>query len=840
MTEYYARTDYVYSSGDAVFSIPFSYIDAEHISVYVNDVKTSDFLFLNESQIEITSPVLQAGDEISIRRETPIDEKMVVFTDTSILDENTQNLAQDQVFDAVQEIYDNNIRFQIDTNELIEANQTELEGIIAQNKAELEEAQEDFETEINTKIQEVSDAAEKINELEEAVEEAKDAADSAEAKAAEAATQAGEAANQVTLAQQQVTLAQEQVALAQQAAQDAQNAVNEIEDLNLVDTDLSNITEAGENVIKEIAVEEISIDRENYLNKSMLSNCVLKVSRRAEYQINSPTNVVLKAGAQLIKPNGRDINTAVYGSPTIQNGIVSNFTLNDYVGIPNQFSPGSSNWEIVFKWHTPSVFVNDATILGTSIYGIVINTGSNGQTRLYLSSNGSSWNILAGAASSNTLSVNTDYYLRLSYNGTSGYKFDVSTDNGQWTTYNSTSSTALLSGSCYINFGIWRDGYTTATAGGSIDLKESYCKIGDNYFWQGQTGNGTMLYEQFETTEDVAMIIPETNPTTFRCLMLPHCGDNDTTVVNTWFLGYEGNGFSAYSGEIPPTNTGLTDICWYNTAENKIRLSGDGGATWQQYAACFPVAIGQFTANTGITEIIQYLDVQSFIGSEVITFPGVTGYAPNGRNTDGTLKNLPVTSEFSRWTCPGNHSGATTMEFLSRGIMSAHSVSTTYITDTKPSPQGNINVWYDTRNNLMKVTSDAGANWWVSPRFFSGIADCRDGKIYDIDTYSPPNLTSGKGAYVVQTYKSGTSWYRIWSDGWCEQGGVIHQSAGTSTLTYLIEMANATYNIASAAGTSGPTTYALGMYNITTTGCTYTTTGNTPTTYWWSISGYKA
>ena len=44
MTEYYARTDYVYSSGDTVFSIPFSYIDAEHISVYVNDVKTSGFL----------------------------------------------------------------------------------------------------------------------------------------------------------------------------------------------------------------------------------------------------------------------------------------------------------------------------------------------------------------------------------------------------------------------------------------------------------------------------------------------------------------------------------------------------------------------------------------------------------------------------------------------------------------------------------------------------------------------------------------------------------------------------------------------------------------------------
>jgi hypothetical protein len=32
---------------------------------------------------------------------------------------------------------------------------------------------------------------------------------------------------------------------------------------------------------------------------------------------------------------------------------------------------------------------------------------------------------------------------------------------------------------------------------------------------------------------------------------------------------------------------------------------------------------------------------------------------------------------------------------------------------------------------------------------------------------------------VVETYKNGTSWYRVWSDGWCEQGGVLTIANGT-------------------------------------------------------------
>ena len=119
MTQYYARTDVSYSGGDKLFSITFPYIKKEHIKVFVNGELTDNYTYITASQIRIDDE-LELDDEISIRRTTPIDERMVVFSDTSILNKDAQNLDSDQLFDVVQEIYDNNTSFKFDTTEQIE------------------------------------------------------------------------------------------------------------------------------------------------------------------------------------------------------------------------------------------------------------------------------------------------------------------------------------------------------------------------------------------------------------------------------------------------------------------------------------------------------------------------------------------------------------------------------------------------------------------------------------------------------------------------------------------------------------------------------------------------
>ena len=54
-------------------------------------------------------------------------------------------------------------------------------------------------------------------------------------------------------------------------------------------------------------------------------------------------------------------------------------------------------------------------------------------------------------------------------------------------------------------------------------------------------------------------------------------------------------------------------------------------------------------------------------------------------------------------------------------------------------------------------------------------------------------------AWVVESYHNGTEWYRVWSDGWVEQGGYISNNGKannfTATVTFLKAFANTNYTL---------------------------------------------
>ena len=55
-------------------------------------------------------------------------------------------------------------------------------------------------------------------------------------------------------------------------------------------------------------------------------------------------------------------------------------------------------------------------------------------------------------------------------------------------------------------------------------------------------------------------------------------------------------------------------------------------------------------------------------------------------------------------------------------------------------------------------------------------------------------------AYVTETYVNGTSWYRVYSDGWCEQGGYYkNSSASTKNFTFLKSFINNNYYLSCSA-----------------------------------------
>ena len=67
-----------------------------------------------------------------------------------------------------------------------------------------------------------------------------------------------------------------------------------------------------------------------------------------------------------------------------------------------------------------------------------------------------------------------------------------------------------------------------------------------------------------------------------------------------------------------------------------------------------------------------------------------------------------------------------------------------------------------------------------------------------VDYNELSELKSGVGstaAYITETYVNGASWYRVWSDGWCEQGGIITPNSAAQTINLLKTMANTDYTL---------------------------------------------
>ena len=65
----------------------------------------------------------------------------------------------------------------------------------------------------------------------------------------------------------------------------------------------------------------------------------------------------------------------------------------------------------------------------------------------------------------------------------------------------------------------------------------------------------------------------------------------------------------------------------------------------------------------------------------------------------------------------------------------------------------------------------------------------------DASTYTSNPRTNA--VYITQTYHSGSSWYRVWSDGFIEQGGFASNNTITDTFTVslLKNMATTTYQV---------------------------------------------
>lgn len=115
---------------------------------------------------------------------------------------------------------------------------------------------------------------------------------------------------------------------------------------------------------------------------------------------------------------------------------------------------------------------------------------------------------------------------------------------------------------------------------------------------------------------------------------------------------------------------------------------------------------------------------------------------------------------------------------------------------------------------------------------------------YILDTeHERFKLPRNNSRRLIRSWKEGTSWYKLYSDGWCEQGGEFQTTSVKSSLTFIKQMYDTNYNIQANAITYADADSGayVGFGDLTVSGC-YVYTGDDETynsaVIRWSVQGY--
>ena len=172
-----------------------------------------------------------------------------------------------------------------------------------------------------------------------------------------------------------------------------------------------------------------------------------------------------------------------------EDGIVTLDKSDSYVIINEAFLPQNNTWEIVTKFQFENSTASQA-IIGKSgahnpPYVATLKNGSNYNLVLDISSTDTSWNVASNVTGTKALNSNTWYWMKLKFDGTS-YKVLISEDgiNYQVDVNVSTAVVTYQQDEYVLGMNLWNN---TQKLYGRYDLKETYIKIGNDYFFNGMS-----------------------------------------------------------------------------------------------------------------------------------------------------------------------------------------------------------------------------------------------------------------------------------------------------------------------------------------------------------------
>ena len=318
---------------------------------------------------------------------------------------------------------------------------------------------------------------------------------------------------------------------------------------------------------------------------------------------------------------------------------------------------------------------------------------------------------------------------------------------------------------------------------GTLTLKAGSKVIVPNGF---EANGTTPKFDEIVTTKDLVPRVPTSPSETGEYVMVYDLGRNDF-----WANNLISN---CTSGATAPT-TGSS--YFYNTSTNILTFYSKGIPEERLYS--LPLGIVRYNSDNTIASF-ETFNGMGYIGSTVWVDKGVKGLIPNGRNKDGSLNNVEWTNDVLRVRTYAsvNKSAVVSLRHPQDLYYNDFPLSitlTSAISQDEYMPSGSAS--YLPKENIWRAhqNSDYYNMLWMPIGSFQTDAS---GVISDLQPKLPVHLVDRNEFEevhcVVKFYKNGYNWYRIWSDGFKEQGGF---SGGDSnrTVNFLTNFTNTEYTV---------------------------------------------
>ena len=94
---------------------------------------------------------------------------------------------------------------------------------------------------------------------------------------------------------------------------------------------------------------------------------------------------------------------------------------------------------------------------------------------------------------------------------------------------------------------------------------------------------------------------------------------------------------------------------------------------------------------------------------------------------------------------------------------------------------------------------------------------------------------------VIEIYSDGTSWYRVYSDGWCEQGSLYYKGSscqGNNTIEFLLPFKNISYTLTGMPFHTATSYDLCEVYASRTKSSTVLYIGSAVFGFMWKVCGY--